>query len=152
MHQGLVLVHAIDHQRTAPSNVVDAIVSQLLYTSSFDHDVEPIRVVVLEFLPLRVGVLAVELDVLVARVEIFRDIHLDALVCRDDDAGGAVELEELRQDEPGRAGAEQEHLNSDGGVELVEPMDGTCRRLEEGRLFVGEVVDLVEFFLLAIME
>lgn len=150
MHQGLIFVNTVDHQRAAPSNEVDAIVGQLLHTSSLNHDIKPVRVVVLQFLPLRIGALAVELDVLVTRVEVFGDVHLDALVRCNHDAGGAVELEELGQDEPSWAGPEHEHFDSDGGVELVESVDGACRRFKEGRLFIGEIVDLVEFFLLAI--
>jgi hypothetical protein len=44
MNEGLVLVHSIHHQRSAPANVVDSFVCEFLDTSGFDNDVEPIRV------------------------------------------------------------------------------------------------------------
>jgi hypothetical protein len=145
----LVLVDAIDHERAAAADVVDALLRELLDAGGLDDDVEPVRVVLLQLLPLRAGVLPVELDVVVRGVQLPRDVHLDALVRGDHDAVRAVQLEQLREDEPRGAGAEQEDLDADGRVELVEAVQGTCGGLEKGRFFVGEVVDLVALLLVA---
>lgn len=55
----------------------------------------------------------------------------------------------MGEDETGRAGAEEEDVDADWGVQFVEAVDGTCCGFEEGRFFVGEVEDLVAFLLVA---
>lgn len=56
---------------------------------------------------------------------------------------GAVELEQLREDEACRTSTEQEDFNTDWRVKLVEAMERTCCGLEKGRLLVGDVLDYV---------
>lgn len=149
MHKRRLVIHPVNHQRPAPPYIVDALVRDLLHARRLDHDVEPVRVVLLQLLPLRGGVRAVELHVHVPAGELLRDVHLDALVRGDGDAVCAVELEELREDEPGRACAEHEDVDADGRGELVEPVHGAGGGLEERGFFVGEVVDFVDFVLFA---
>lgn len=149
MHPRLVLVDSVEHQCASTPHVVDALISQLLHTGCFYDDVEPVWVVILELLPLRLGVLPVELDVLVTGVKVLGDIHLDALVRGDDDAGGAVKFEELCEDQTGGSSTEEENFDSDRGVKLVESVDGTCGRFKEGGILVTEVMDFVELLLLA---
>lgn len=139
----LVLVHAVDHDRSAAADVVYAVLRELLDTSGLDDDVKPVRVVLPQLLPLRGRVLPVELDVLVGGVQLLRDIHLDTLVRGDGDAVSAVQLQQLSEDQTGGTGAEQEHINAYWRVELVEAVNGTCRGLEKRGLLVGKVVDLV---------
>lgn len=59
----------------------------------------------------------------------------------------AVEFEELGEDESCWAGAEEEDVDADLGVEFIEAVDGTCGGFEEGRFFGGKVMDLVALLL-----
>lgn len=145
----LVLVDTVDHERAAAADVVDALLCELLDAGGLDDDVEPVRVGLLELLPLRAGVLPVELDVLVRGVQLLGDVHLDALVRGDDDAVRAVQLEQLGEDEARGARAEEEGLDADGRVELVEAVQSTGGGLEKSGFLVGEVVDLVALLLVA---
>lgn len=152
VHHRLVLIHAVDHNRAAAPHVVDALLCDLLHTRRLHDNVKPIRIVLPQLLPLRVRVLPVELDVLVTRIQLLRDVHLDALVRRDDDLVRAVELEQLRENQPCGSGPEEEHVNADRRVELVQPVDRASCGLEERRLFVGEIVNLVALILWAAQE
>lgn len=136
-------VHAVDHESTAAADVVDAVLRELLDTGGLDNHVEPVRVVLLQLLPLRPRVLPVELDVLVRGVQLLGDVHLDALVGRDGNAVRAVQLKQLSEDQAGRTGAEEQHVDTDWRVELIETVDGACRGLEKRGLLIGKVVDLV---------
>ncbi len=149
MYASLVLIDTIDHQRTASANVVDAFVGQLLHAGRFDDDIKPIRVVVLELLPLRFGVLSVELNVLVGGIKIFSNVHLYALVGSDNDTGCAIELQELGEDQASGSSTQEKDLYADRRCELVETVNGTSRGLKQSRLFVGKIFDLVEFMLRA---
>lgn len=93
MYHRLVLIHAVNHDSAAPPHIVDAILRKLLHARRLHDDVEPIRVVLPELIPLRLRVLPVELDVLVARIKLPRDIHLDAFICGDHDAVRTVQFE-----------------------------------------------------------
>jgi hypothetical protein len=94
-------------------------------------------------------VLPVQLDILITAFELLRKVHLDALVGGDDDTGGTVEFEELCEDETCGSCAEDEAFDPDGRRELVEAVDGASSWLQQRSLFVGEVVDFVEFVLFA---
>jgi len=100
-------------------------------------------------LPLWLGVLPIQLDVNVSRVEIFCNIHLDSLVGRDHDFGCAVQLKKLSKNEARRARAKQEDFDPNRRVQLVEAVDGAGGGFEQGRLFVTEIVNLVDFLLWA---
>lgn len=119
VHQCLVLVHTVNHDCAAPPHIVDALLCKLLHTRRLDDDIESIRIVLLELLPLGARILAVKLDVLVPRFQLSRNVHLDALVRRNDDLVRAILLEQLGQDEASRARAEKQDINSDWRVELV---------------------------------
>lgn len=149
MHLRLVLVDTVDHEGAAATDVVDALLRKLLDARGLDDDVEAVRVVLLQLLPLRAGVLAVELDVLVAGVELLRDVHLHTLVCGDDDAVCAVQLEQLRKNETRWARTEEEDFDADWRVELVEAVQRACGGFEKRGLLVREVVDLVALLLVA---
>ena len=149
MEQCLVLVNAVDHDRTAAADVVDAVLGNLLDTGGLNDDVEAVRVVLLQLLPLWARVLAVELDVLVASVELLRDVHLDALVGGDDDTVCAVQLQQLREDETRWARTEEEDFDADWWVELVESVKCACSGFEKCGFLVCEVVDLVALLLVA---
>jgi hypothetical protein len=114
------------------------------------HDVKPIRVLLLQLLPLRLGVLPVQLDILVPCLELPRDLRFDALVRRDDHPRRAVQLEQLREDEARGARAEDQRLDADAGVELVHAVNGTRGGLGERGLLVREVVDLVDLLCSAV--
>jgi hypothetical protein len=150
MDQRLVLINTINHQRSAPPHVVDTLICQLLHPRGLHDYIKPIWVILLQLLPLCVGILPIQLNILVSRVELFGDIHLDTLVRCNDDPGGAVKLEELRKDKPGRASTKEEDFDADWRGEFVEAVDGTSSGFEEGGFFIGEVVDFVELFLLAV--
>jgi hypothetical protein len=144
MHQCLVFVHAVDHQSSSPPDIVDAVVRQFFHSSSLHNDIKAVWVVLLEFLPLRFGVLAIKLDVFIACIEIFSDVHLDTFVSCDHDAGGTILLEELCKDKTRWPSTHQEDFDADAWVELVEPMNSARSWLKKGGLFISEVVDLVK--------
>lgn len=143
MDESLVGVDTVDHESSTPTNIVDRLVRQLLDTSGFNNDIEPVRVVLLQLRPLSLGVLPVELDVLVSGINLLGDVHLDALVGNEDDPRGTVELEKLGEDKARGASTKHENFDTNWGVELVETMDGACGGLEEGSFLIGEVIDLV---------
>ena len=149
MYPRLILIHPINHQRTTPPHIINALIRQLLHARRLYNDIEPILIILLQLRPLRLGVLTVQLDVLVPALELLGEVHLDSLVGGDGDAGGAVEFEELSKDETSWAGAENEDFDTDGWSEFVEAMDGTGGGFEESGFFIGEVVNFVEFVLLA---
>ena len=107
VEQCTVVVHTVDQDRPAPTDVVDAVLRHLLHTGGLDDDVEAVRVVLLELLPLRAGVLAVELDVLVAGEELLRDVHLYSFVGGNDDAVSTVQLQQLSENQTGRPCAKE---------------------------------------------
>lgn len=145
MHQGFVLVDTVDHQGATSSDIIDRFVGELLDTGRLYDHVEPILLFLFQLLPLyfSLGRVALEFDVFVSSVELLGDVHFDSFVRGDDEARGAVELEELREDEPGRARAEEENLDADGGRELVEAVYGAGGGFEERRFFICEVLDFV---------
>lgn len=149
VNHGLVLVHAVDHDSSASPDVVDALLSKLLNTRRLDDNIESIWVVLLKLLPLRARVLPVQLDVLVSRVQLLRNIHLDTLVSSNNHAVSAVELQQLRENKTSRTSAEQKDVNADGRVELVQSVDGASGGFKEGGFLIGEVVDLVALLLVA---
>jgi hypothetical protein len=151
MDQGLVFINAIDHQRSSATHIVDRVIGKLLHPSSLNDHIKPIRIVLLELLPLRLGLFSVQLDILVRRVELLRNVHLDALIRSDDDTRCPIQLEQLRQDQARRASAEEQHLDPNGRVELVQPMDRTRGRFQEGRFLICKIVDLVQFLLVAMI-
>ena len=130
VEQCLVLVNAVDHDRTAAADVVDAVLGNLLDTGGLNDNVEAVRVVLLQLLPLRFRVLPVKLDVLVRSVELFCDVHLDTLVRGKNHTVCTIQLEELSKDETGRAGSEHEDVNANWRVELVETVNCACCRLK----------------------
>lgn len=136
MDHGIAIVHAVDHQSTTTADVVDALLRELLNSRRLHNDIESIRVIVLELLPLCFWVLPVKLDVLVASFNVLGDVHLDALVRGDDYARGAIQLEQLCENEAGGPCTEEEDLDTDGRGELVEPVDRACGGLEESRFLI----------------
>lgn len=54
---GLVLVNTVDEEGTSPSYVVDGILDDGFNSSRLDDDVESEWVILLQFIPLRLGVL-----------------------------------------------------------------------------------------------
>lgn len=145
----LVRVDTVNHEGATSADVVNALIGKFLHTGRLDDDVKSVWVFLLERFPLRARVLAVELEVLVSALEILRDVHLDTLVRSDHDAVRAVELQQLRENQPGRASAEHEHFNADGWGELVKTVERACCGLEEGGILIREVLDFVELVLLA---
>jgi hypothetical protein len=83
----------------------------------------------------------IQLDVLVSCIELLDDVHLDALVCGDDDTGGTIELQELHKDEPSGACIKEEHFNTECGGELIKAMDSAGNGIKDGGFLIGEVVD-----------
>jgi hypothetical protein len=56
---------------------------------------------------------------------------------------GRTHPHELRKDETGRTGTDEEHLGAEGHLELVHTVDSARGGLEKGRLLVRQVLDLV---------
>lgn len=50
---------------------------------------------------------------------------------------------ELRKDETGRTGTDEEHLGAEGHLELVHTVDSARGGLEKSRLLIRQVLDLV---------
>lgn len=86
MNESLVLIHAVNHECSTSTNVVDTVIRQLLDTSGLNNNVESIRIVILELLPLGTRVLTIKLDILIACVELLGNIHFYTLVCGDHNA------------------------------------------------------------------
>lgn len=143
MHKSLVFVNSINHQRTSSAHIVDTIIRQLLYTSCLNDDIETVRVIILQFLPLWSWILAIEFDVFVSRIQLFGDVHLDTFVSCNDDTRCTVLFEELCEDETSGTCAEEKDFNSNAGTELVKAMDSTSRWFEECGFLIGQVFDLV---------
>ena len=59
----------------------------------------------------------------------------------------AIQLEQLRKDQPRRSRAKQQHLDPDRRIQLVEPVNCASRRLKERRFLIGQVVNFVELVL-----
>jgi hypothetical protein len=152
VNQSLVLVYAIYHQGSTSPHIVDALIRKLLYAGGLHNDIKAVWVIVLEFLPLRIGVLAVKLDVFIPCIQALRNVHLDTFVSGNHDAGGTVLLKKLCEDETSWASAQKEDFDANARAELVESMNCACSRLKKSGLFIGEVVDLVKFLLLAVIE
>ena len=91
---------------------------------------------------MRLWIRAIQFDVLVSGVQLFRQVHLDAFVSCHNDAVRAVELEHLGEDQSGGPGTDNERVDADSRVELVHPMYRARGRLDESRFFIREVVDL----------
>jgi hypothetical protein len=53
----------------------------------------------------------------------------------------------LGEDETGRSCTKQEDFDANRRIQFVEPVNSTCSRFEERRLFIGKIVDLVQFML-----
>lgn len=92
---------------------------------------------------MRLRVLPVELDVLVRRVQTPRDLRLRSLVGSDYDARRAVELQQLGDDKPGRARTKHECFDADAGPKPVHSVDSARGGLDQSRLLVRDVMDLV---------
>ena len=106
--------------------------------------------VLLELLPLRRRVCPIELGVLVPRVQLACQIRLDALVRGDHNLGCPVELEELREDNAGGSGADDEGLHADFDVQPVQAVDGARGGLDERGLFIGDIMDLEDLASVAV--
>jgi hypothetical protein len=126
MNERLILIDPIDHQRPTSPHIPNRHIRDLFHTRSLYYHIEAIWIIVFEFLPLRIGVLAVKLDVFVTSLELARDVHLDAFVSGDNDTGSTVKLEELCEDKSSRSCAKEKDLDADGGVEFVEAVYCAC--------------------------
>jgi len=152
VNPSLVGVNTVDHEGTSSSDVIDRSVDEGFNTSALDDAVETVRVILLDLLPLSLGLLStstLEPDVLVTTVELFSNIHLHTVVGGDDDLGSTVELEQLSHAETGGTGTEQEDLGSDLGLELVESVNGARGGFEQGSLLVRDVGVLEDLGLVA---
>ena len=92
MDLSLILVHTINHDGSSSPNIVDALLCELLHSSRLDNDIESIRIIFLQLLPLGSRVLPIEFDVFIASLELFRDIHLDTFVSGNSDFMCSVEF------------------------------------------------------------
>ena len=149
MYKRLVFIDTVYHQSSPPAYIVDSFIGKLLHARGLDDNVESIRVVSFELLPLRLGILAVEFNILVTGLELFGNLGLNALVGRNDDPGGTIKLQELSQYKARRTSAEKENLNTDWRAKLIEAVYGTGSRFQESCLFIGEILYLVELLLFA---
>lgn len=150
MHKRLVFIHTINHQGSSPPDIVNALIRQLLHARGFNDDIETVRVVLLELVPLCLRVLPVKFNIFVSGLEIFCNVHLDALIGSNDHSSSTIQFEELSKDKTRRTRAEEKNFNADLRVQLIEAMDSASGRLEKGRILVRKVLDLVHFLLWAI--
>lgn len=152
VHPCLILVHAIHHQCSPPTYVVDCLVSQLFNSCGLDNDIKTMRVVFFELGPLGFRVLSVKLNVLVRSIELLGNLRFNTFVCSECDLPCPIQFEQLGEDEAGRSCTKQEDFDANGRIQFVEPVNSTCSRFKERRLFIGEIVDLVQFMLRTISE
>lgn len=144
---GLVLVDAVDKKRSPSSNVVDRILDNGFDSSRFDDDVEPERVVLLQFSPLRSGVCPVKFDVYVCGFYILRNVHLNSLVSCDNDLAGTIQFQKLRQHQASRARTQKEDFASNLWLDNIHAVNSASEGFSKRRLQVRDIVDLVQFVL-----
>ena len=149
VNRRFILIHTINHDGTASSHIVDTFLSQLLHASRLNNDVEAIRVVLLQLLPLGSRILSVELNVLVCCIQLLGNVHLDTFVRGNDDSVRSVELQQLSQDEASRPSAKQKNINANWGIEFVKTVNGACGRLKKRGFLICQIVDLIAFLLMA---
>jgi hypothetical protein len=89
MHQRLILVHTINHQRFPTPHITNRLIRQFLHAHRLHNNIKPVRII---FLPIEVlgSDLPVELDVFICCVQLLRDIHFDALLRGERYFAGAV--------------------------------------------------------------
>lgn len=107
-----------------------------------NHDVEAIRILLLDLVEHGFRVRAAQRHILVRGVQALGQIDLETLWSGDDDVAPAVLAQHLREDEAGGAGAEHEDGGAHFGGDLVEAVGGAGGGLEEGGVDVGEVLDV----------
>lgn len=90
-----------------------------------------------------------QLNVLVTGVQLLCQVHLHTGGCGNNDSSSTVLLEQLRQNQTGRTGTEQENLDTDLRSQFVETVDGARRGLKKGSLLVGQVLESVQLGVVA---
>lgn len=127
------------------------VVARVCGTETYD-DVKPVRVALLQGVPLWLGVLPIQLNIFVRAVQPLGCIHLDTLVGGYHDPGRAVDFEQLCENETRRTGAYDKGGDSCDGFESVNTTDSARSRLDQGGLLIGDVVDLVQSLGVAVEE
>jgi hypothetical protein len=139
----LILVHAVYHQCSPTAYIVYRLISQLFNSCGLNNDVKTIRVVFFELGPLGLRILSVEFNVLIRGIELLGNLRFDAFVCSECDLPCPIQFKQLSEDETGRSCTNQKDLDTNGCIQFIESMNGTCSRFKERRLFVRKIVDLV---------
>ena len=85
----------INNQRPPPPTIVDRILKDLDRPGRLHHNVEPVRVVLLDLLKLRHGVGPRQLNVMVGRVQLPGEVHLEPAGRGDGHLAAPVLAEEL---------------------------------------------------------
>lgn len=108
----------------------------LSVTPETSHDtydnVKSVLVIFFKLLPLSLRILPVQLDVDIGCIKLLGNVHLHALVGGNDNLRSTIEFQELGKDKTGWSSTEEENLNADRRVKLVESVNSTRGRLEEG--------------------
>jgi hypothetical protein len=137
----LSAIDAVNDELAAPAHIMDGILEHLDAAGGLDHDVEAVRVLLLDALVHGGGILAAEGHVHVGGVEALGQVDLEALGRGDDDVAAAVLAQHLRQHQPRRPRPEHQHRRAHLRRDLVQPVRGAAGGLEERRIYVGEVLD-----------
>lgn len=135
--QSILRVHAVVQQLPAPRTVLDGLLKHQRRTRRLNHDVESVRVILLERRPLRRRVLPVQIHVLVRAPQLLGQLHFRPRVRGQHQVGAAVELQQLRQAETRGAGADHQHRGADFGRDAVEAVHGARGGFEEGGVGPG---------------
>jgi hypothetical protein len=141
-HTGGAGVDTVAHELATTADVVDRILEHLGAAGRLDDNVEAVRVVLLDLLPLGSGILAGQRDVEVSSVEALGQFHLLTLGGSDGQLGNTVEFEELREHETGGASANEKGVGAGLGGNLLKTVHGARGGLDEGGIDVAKVLDL----------
>lgn len=161
-------VDAVAHELAAAAHVVDGVLEHLGAARRLHHDVEAVRVVLLDLLPLRRGVLARQGDVRVGGVEALGELDLGALGGGNGQLGDTRvlpvsgyqqidsplllgsyhgHLQELSHHETSGTSSDQQGVGAGLGGDLLETVHGARSGLDQGGVDVADVVDLEELAL-----
>lgn len=134
-------IHSIYDQLSTSSAVVDRVLEDLDAPGRLDHNVEAVRIILLELVEHGFGIRSTQRQVHIRGIKALGQIDLETLRRGDDDVAATVLTQHLGENETGGAGAEHEHRGTHLGRDLVEAVGGARGRLEEGGIDVGEVLD-----------
>lgn len=138
----LTRVHAIHHQLTTPTNIVNRVLKDLLATSSLNNNIESIRILSLESVELSLGSLTRQLNVLITSTKLLSQIHLQTTRSNNNNIATAVLAQHLSQHQTSRTSTEDQNGRAHLRGDLVQTVGSAGGGLEKSCVDVRKVLDL----------